>query len=167
MKETIYQSSFKKTLLQSLLPLLPVVLQVAFMIYQLTYLDDLGIELIFINLPFIALSVFSLIILTNYIKNANATKIILRYNTIVMVKNNISIELDTYKIDKVEIHSVTENSRVPWLFMEYYILHQGDRKILFNSFNVEISEFWRDNLARRISTKNIQHHKRWYPMIRE
>lgn len=168
MKRTIYKTNWKRIARKGFLPLLPFVAQVGFNTFFL--LDgNLNIgEVIFINLLWgILISFPGLLIFINYLTNSINTTVILEYDKLKLKNGDTFIELDNLEIDKIEIHKIRVDNRFPWGFFDYYVFRQGDKKIAFNNFTLEIGDLWRNSLSRRIKNENIEFYYSWYPWMKK
>ncbi len=168
MKQIIYKASWQRILRKSIFPLLPFICQIVFNVWFFSEEKLEWSEIFFINTLFGFLITFpSLLIFLNYLIVARYTSITLKYNTITFQNKETVIELNNPEIDKIEIHYVKAFSEAPCSFFEFYVLYQGEKRIAFNNFTIDISELWYNTLARRINTKNIEHKYSWYPWMKK
>ncbi|MCB9188112.1 MAG: hypothetical protein H6599_02440 [Flavobacteriales bacterium] len=104
----------------------------------------------------------------NYYLNSKNVTIYFTNESTKIEDNGYSTELQNAEIDRVIITSCSTHLLfIPWTHFEYYALFQGDKKITFNNFSLDQSDFFGDNLTRHINRDLIEYKRTWYPWMKK
>jgi hypothetical protein len=171
MKEHIYIAKSGRIIKQTFFIWLYVAIQIAGNIMTIPALIRTGqvFGFLIINVFLSLLTIPSLQLFFNYYKYAANKKFIVTYNSLMLIdeKTGRCIELKNMEIEKVVFVHNPSNSRLPWSDHEFFFLTDAAQNtIVVNSYIMDLSEFWIDGLARRVSAKKLIKVERVFPLIR-
>jgi len=171
MKEHIYMTKPGRIISQSYLTWLILVIHVGANMILIPAMKSINqlYGLIFINLLVGSLTVPALQLFINYYKYAAGKRFIITYNSVNLIDEGAgtSIGMMIAEIEKVVFVQSPTNSKFPWFTHGYFALTDAAKNtIVVNSYIMDISELWLDNLARRISSKKLIREERYFPIIR-
>ena len=164
MKETIYHTTFWKTIKVLALPGFILIAQIGLNIYAYSTSTPDLYGLLILNVPFSIFTIPAIIISINYVLHSKNRKIILKYNTLSMINKGKEITLNSNEIETINIYSM-HLGRLPWIFFEYYTFKTKKQSITFNNMTTSISSIWLNTLSGRITCNNINHKTSYYPIM--
>jgi len=170
MKEHIYQASAKRIFNQSVFLWLFILMQVYINVDgALTFLKrgDL-LAFIFINIIFSSFNIPALILFLKYYRASIDKEFIIAYNSLRMkdVRTGAVIEMKCSDIVKIKLVENARMSRLPWIFHEYFkFIDSQGQEIVVTSYIMDIGDFWKDTLTRKVSSSKLEREQRYYPIM--
>ena len=170
MQEHIYIAKPSRIFKQSLFIWLFVAVQItANCIVAPTFLRlNQVFRIIFINVILGLITIPAVVLFFKYYRHSVGKKFVVSYNSLKFIDNKTgeSIELNNSEIDKVYLVQNKRLSRLPWLFHEYFsFVDTKQNKIIVTSYFMDMSEFWLDTLARKVSSDKLIRELKTYPII--
>jgi hypothetical protein len=170
MQEHIYIAKPSRILRQSFFIWLFVALQIAanFMTVPTFLRLNQIFGIVFVNTVLGIITIPSLILFFKYYRHSVGKKFIVSYDSLKFIddKTGETIELNNSEIDKIYLVQNKRMSRLPWSFHEYFsFVDTKQNKIVITSYFMDISEFWLDNLSRKVSSDKLITELKTYPII--
>ena len=170
MQEHIYIAKRSRIIKQSFFIWLFVALHIAANIIIIPTLlkKDQIWNIALINILLGLITVPAVILFLNYYKHSVGKQFVVTYNSLKFIddKTGKTIELKNSDINKIYLVKNMHNSRLPWIFHEYFSLTDNkNNKIVVTSYFMDIGDFWLDTLTRKVNSDNLVREKKMYPII--
>ena len=170
MQEHIHVAKKSRIINQSLFIWVSVIVQIGFNIFtfSMDLTSDRIAALIFCNIILSLLSIPAIILFLKYYKHSIGKKFVITYNSLKFIdeKTGEITELKNADIERINLVANRTASKLPWSSHEYFeFIDSKQNKIIVTSYFMDISDFWLDSLTRRVSTDNLIHEEKIYPIF--
>ncbi|MDF3025981.1 MAG: hypothetical protein K0S23_288 [Fluviicola sp.] len=166
MKESIYKFKFNRVLLKSISVWICLAVQ-ACLSFLIIYNEGTIITLILLNLIFSTLSIPGIILHLNYLKHTSDKLLIVRYNSISFIDGDKETILNSFDINTVILHESPSGSKFPWWDYSWFeLIDKEGQSIKISCYLLDISDFWRNSLTRRVNSNNLKREQSLFPMIK-